>query len=195
MSEDPQFYEAEYPPVKVKAQLPEGMRLKVCVRVEHTLTDAGSQPRMCWPGRFQAAWRVLTGANAGSLLLAAALAVYLLVRFTALDSFPIYFFTDEAVQTVRAAELVRDGFSTGDEFLPTYFVNGGQYNLSVSVYLQLIPYLLFGKSVWVTRGVSVLVGLIAALAAAGGIVAANLMMLIGLDRLLGIRPFMKAAAA
>ncbi len=167
MSEDPQFYEAEYPPVKVKAQLPEGMRLKVCVRVEHTLTDAGSQPRMCWPGRFQAAWRVLTGANAGSLLLAAALAVYLLVRFTALDSFPIYFFTDEAVQTVRAAELVRDGFSTGDEFLPTYFVNGGQYNLSVSVYLQLIPYLLFGKSVWVTRGVSVLVGLIAALAAAG----------------------------
>ena len=35
----------------------------------------------------------------------------------------------------------------------------------------------------------------AALAAAGGIIAANLMMLIGLDRLLGIRPFMKAAAA
>ena len=163
-TEQPTPYEADYPPVKVKARLPQGVRLDVRVRVERAQPAAVPHPR---PERSEAAWKAWVRANAGGVLLAAALAVYLLVRFIGLDAFPIYFFTDEAVQTVRAAELVRDDFSSGDEYLPTYFNNGGQYNLGVSVYLQVIPYLLFGKSVWVTRGVSVLVGLIAALAAAG----------------------------
>lgn len=92
-----------------------------------------------------------------------ALAVYLLTRLIALPAFPIYFFTDEAVQTVLAADLVRDGFHGYDhQFLPTYFLNSYQYNLSASVYLQVIPYLLFGKSIWVTRGVAALATLIAA---------------------------------
>ncbi len=162
--EQPQSYEAEYPPVKVKARLPQGVCLDVRVRVEREQPAQPPHPR---PERSGAAWKAWVRANAGAVLLAGALAVYLLVRFIALDAFPIYFFTDEAVQTVRAAELVRDDFSSGDEYLPTYFNNGGQYNLGVSVYLQVVPYLLFGKSVWVTRGVSVLVGLIAALAVAG----------------------------
>lgn len=94
-----------------------------------------------------------------------ALAVYLLTRLIALPEFPIYFFTDEAVQTVLAADLVRDGWHGADKvLLPTYFFNAYQYNLSVSVYLQVLPYLLFGKSIWVTRGVSALVSLLAALA-------------------------------
>ncbi|NMC78219.1 MAG: hypothetical protein GYA59_02555, partial [Chloroflexi bacterium] len=92
-----------------------------------------------------------------------ALAVYLATRLIALPAFPIYFFTDEAVQTVLAADLVRDGFYGYDHlFLPTYFLNSYQYNLSTSVYLQVIPYLLFGKSIWVTRGVAALATLIAA---------------------------------
>jgi hypothetical protein len=93
------------------------------------------------------------------------LGVYLLTRLIGLTEYPIFFFTDEAVQTVLAADLVRDNFSGYDEvFLPTYFKNGPQYNLSLSVYLQVIPYLFFGKSVFVTRAVSVLVTLIAAVA-------------------------------
>jgi len=96
-------------------------------------------------------------------LFAVALLLYLLTRLWALDEFPIYFFTDEAVQTVRAADLVRDQFrGYSKEFLPTFFPNGNQYNLSVSVYLQVIPYLLFGYSVWVTRGVAALMTLLAA---------------------------------
>jgi hypothetical protein len=92
-----------------------------------------------------------------------ALAVYLLTRLVGLASFPIYFFTDEAVQTVSAADLIRDHFQDQEGvFLPTYFKNGPFYNLSLSVYLQVIPYLLFGKSVLVTRGTSVLVSLLAA---------------------------------
>lgn len=98
-------------------------------------------------------------------LIGLALAIYLATRFISLDSFPIYFFTDEAIQTNRAAELIQNHWQgDGHELLPTYFINGGQYNLGVSVYAQILPYLVFGKSIWVTRGVSVLLSLLAALA-------------------------------
>jgi hypothetical protein len=91
-------------------------------------------------------------------LITLALVLYLLSRFIGLSDYPIFFFTDEAVQTVSAADLVRDNFHSFEgDLLPTYFYNGYQFNLSFSVYLQLIPYLLFGKSILVTRGVSVLV--------------------------------------
>ncbi len=97
-------------------------------------------------------------------LLTAALVVYLAVRFIGLDSYPIYFFTDEAIQTVLVGDLVRDGFRDYQgELLPTFLKNGGQYNLGTSVYLQILPRMLFGKSIWVTRGTSVLLSLLAAL--------------------------------
>ena len=106
-------------------------------------------------------------------LIGLVLAVYLITRFIGLDSFPIYFFTDEAIQTVHAAELVQTGFlGEGNEFLPTYLINGGQYNLSTSVYIQVLPYLIFGKSIWVTRGICVLFSLLAALAV--GLISRNI---------------------
>ncbi len=90
--------------------------------------------------------------------------VYLSTRLIGLTQFPIYFFTDEAIQTVQAADFVRDDFQNSDkEFLPTYFVNGNQYNLSLSVYLQVLPYILFGKSEPVTRGTAVLATVIGAI--------------------------------
>jgi 4-amino-4-deoxy-L-arabinose transferase-like glycosyltransferase len=92
-----------------------------------------------------------------------ALLVYLSTHLVGLTRFPIYFFTDEAIQTLAAENLIRDNFL--DEFgtfLPTYFKNGPYYNLSVSVYLQVLPYLLFGKTVFVTRATSVLISMLAA---------------------------------
>ncbi len=87
--------------------------------------------------------------------------LYLVTRLIGLVQFPIYFFTDEAIQTVSAADLVRDHFYSPDKiFLPTYFQNGNFYNLSVSVYAQVIPYILFGKSILATRSVSVFVSLL-----------------------------------
>lgn len=95
------------------------------------------------------------------------LLIYLITHLVGLADYPIYFFTDEAVQTVLAGDLVRDGFKNEEGiFLPTYFKNGSQYNLSLSVYLQVIPYLIAGKSVFVTRFVSVLVTLVAAISIA-----------------------------
>ncbi len=100
-----------------------------------------------------------------SVLFVLGLMVYLASRLIGLEQFPIYFFSDEAVQTVLAADFVRDGLHGYDGvFFPTYFENASLYNLSVSVYLQIIPYLLFGKSVFVTRAVPGLVSASAVLA-------------------------------
>ena len=100
-----------------------------------------------------------------SLLFYLALLVYLLVRLIDLENFPIYFFSDEAIQTVRAADFVRDNFkSESQEFFPTYFKNSYQYNLGPSVYIQILPTLMFGKHIWVTRATSVLFTVLAALA-------------------------------
>ncbi len=90
--------------------------------------------------------------------------IYLATRLIGLARFPIYFFSDEAVQVVLAQDFIRDHFHGYDHVLfPTYFLNTYQYNLGTSVYLQVLPYLLFGKSVFVTRAVPVLVSLMAAL--------------------------------
>lgn len=92
-----------------------------------------------------------------------AIAVYLLTRLVCLTQFPIYFFTDEAIQSMSANDLVVLGFrDEAGRLLPTFFENGSQYNLGFSVYLQLIPNLLFGRSVLVTRGTAVLATLVAA---------------------------------
>ena len=47
--------------------------------------------------------------RADTLLFALALAVYLATRLAGLSSYPIYFFTDEAVQTVLADEFIDRG--------------------------------------------------------------------------------------
>ncbi len=122
-----------------------------------------------WARQLGAAWRSATDVRDRPLtilLFGLAVGVYAITRFWRLDQFPIYFFTDEAVQTLRAASLVAHGFRDSlGTWLPTYFQNGASYNLSLSVYVQVLPYLLFGKSVVVTRGTSALISFLAALAA------------------------------
>jgi hypothetical protein len=100
------------------------------------------------------------------VLFTIAIGLYLSTRLIGLSNFPIYFFTDEAVQTVMAEDFVHNGLRNyNDELLPTYFNKDSTYNLSsVSVYVQVIPYLLFGKSVFATRAVSVLISTLGALA-------------------------------
>ncbi len=97
-------------------------------------------------------------------LLGAALLIYLFSRLVALAEYPIYFFTDEANQTLLALDFWRDGLRNyAGDFLPVYFKNVYQYNLSLSVYLQLLPALLFGRSIELTRGVPALVSALAPL--------------------------------
>jgi hypothetical protein len=170
--------------VHIRVEAPAGTRVRITVEsqsvheaapvIQTTLIDAPKgQPAarlpLLAPAR-QASRRLMSRIGAIQLrwnwavvFFAIATATYLLVRVIRLPDFPIYFFTDEAVQTVLAQDFLRDGLRGYDkELLPTYFLNSYQYNLGVSVYAQVIPYLLFGKSVWVTRGVSVLFSLLAA---------------------------------
>jgi len=108
---------------------------------------------MAWAGRLENA------------LLLLSLGVYLAVRLIRLADFPIWFFADEAIQTLLASDFIRDGLRDFHGHLfPTYFLNVYGYNENLTVYVQVIPYLLFGKSVFVTRAVSVLVTAFGALA-------------------------------
>src|ERR1041385_8142652 len=93
-----------------------------------------------------------------------AIALYLITRLIGLKQFPIYFFTDEAIQSQTIVDLIKNGYhDPAGVWLPTYFRNGEYYNLSLSVYLQWLPSLLFGKSAVATRATSVFVTLIAAI--------------------------------
>jgi 4-amino-4-deoxy-L-arabinose transferase-like glycosyltransferase len=92
------------------------------------------------------------------------LLIYLLVRVIGLEQFPIYFFTDEAAQTILAQDFLRDHFiNYAGELWPTFFENGGKYNLGLSVYTQIIPLILFGRSIFVTRMVTVFFSFLAAI--------------------------------
>ena len=190
---NPSEQELEAAKLHIRAELPPGARLEVTLRLESTRGGEGvertlsfenptdqaalveengsvqavSLSRQPWHERlwkwFQRTAASLPG-NPAAWLMALALAVYLLTRLIGLERFPIYFFTDEAVQTVLASDLLDQGLkSYNEELLPTFFVNGGQYNLGVSVYAQVLPSFFLPRSEFVTRGVSVLISLIAAL--------------------------------
>lgn len=94
-----------------------------------------------------------------------AIAVYLLTRLIGLTQFPIYFFTDEAIQSLSMMDLIQNEYrDSAGVWFPTFFRNGDYYNIGLSVYLQWLPAILFGKSAVATRVISVLVTLVAAVA-------------------------------
>ena len=92
-----------------------------------------------------------------------ALGLYLATRLIGLTKFPIFFFTDEALQTQFIADLIKNGYRNGEGmFLPPAFRNGDYFTLGMGVYTQWLPYVLFGKSAFLTRATSALVTVIAA---------------------------------
>lgn len=157
----------ENAPIQVSVKAPPGASVRLTL--EALPAGAPGYPKARWDGDGKLSRRARAALRAGrlslpGLLFGCSLLVYLATRLAGLEDFPIYFFTDEAVQTVMASDFVRDGWRNHQqELLPTYFSNGPTFNLSsVSVYLQVIPYLLFGKSVFVTRAVSALVSALGA---------------------------------
>jgi hypothetical protein len=177
--------------VQVSVDLPEGESVRVtiesvgkgkasaAVQTERWVSGASGHPAARLPApaageAVETGWNRLRSAaqnglssfwlsarTSGRSLFYLALAIYLLSRIIGLTRWPIYFFTDEAVQTNFAAELWKGGLTWHNgEVLPTFFENAGQYEMNFSVYVQLIPYLIFGNSVFVNRAVSVLVTLL-----------------------------------
>jgi hypothetical protein len=103
----------------------------------------------------------------GVVLFYAALLVYMLTRFIGLTQFPISFLGDEAAQTLFAETLINNHFQdpvTGLYF-PVYVeMAGNRWTPLLPMYFQAASLTLFGKSVLVTRGTSVIIGLLAAIA-------------------------------
>lgn len=100
-----------------------------------------------------------------TLLFWAALFVYLITRLIGLTQFPIYFFVDEALQSQFAADLVANDFRDPNGILfPPAFRNNEYFTLGMGVYMQVLPYLLFGKSAVVTRATSAIISILVAFA-------------------------------
>ena len=92
--------------------------------------------------------------------------VYLFTRLVALRAWPIYFFADEAAQTLYAETLVANRFQdvVNHIFLPIYVEADGQrWTPLLSMYIQAVTMTLFGKSLLVTRATSAIVSLLAAI--------------------------------
>jgi len=96
--------------------------------------------------------------------LALALLIYALTRLIGLSNFPNYFSCDEAISAVWAQSLLRDGLrdTTTGELLPTFVRNDGQYSLSATVYLLLLPVRVLGTSIALVRGLTALLSLLMA---------------------------------
>ena len=131
-------------------------------RSAHETVIPAAKPAWHWT-TFDAIKSRLQSYNLATWLFICAVAVYLLTRLIGLTQFPIYFFTDEAIQSLSMVDLMKNGYrDPAGVLFPTYFRNGDYYNIGLSVYLQWLPAILFGKSAVATRVMSILVTLIAA---------------------------------
>ncbi|HMP40699.1 MAG TPA: DUF104 domain-containing protein [Roseiflexaceae bacterium] len=137
--------------------LPEGTLVALTVSAQgDQATDSVAQSAVVPEGRV--ARRVLL--VAGLVLL-----FYLSTRLVGLEAYPIYFFSDEAIQSVLARDLLDAGLrdNTGT-FLPPFFRNADRWNLSLSIYVHAVSVALFGVSIFVNRATSVVVSMLAVLA-------------------------------
>lgn len=93
------------------------------------------------------------------------LGVYLVTRLVRLEEFPIYFFADEAVQTLFAEQLIRSGFrDTSSIWVPVYVeAAASRWTPLLSMYFHALSLTLFGKSIFITRATSAVISLLAPL--------------------------------
>ncbi len=137
------------------------------VRVEiEPMSGVLSQPRLAFR-RWTWATSDLTGIliksiSLAALLSTAALLIYAVTRFYALESYPIYFFGDEAVQTVYGENLIANRFHSQDGTLLPMYVDfaGNRWAPLLSMYFHALSLTLFGKSVLVSRATSALISLL-----------------------------------
>ncbi len=101
------------------------------------------------------------------LLFLLSLGVYLVTRLIRLEDFPIYFFADEAVQTLFAEQLIKSGFRDAQGvWLPVYVeAAASRWTPLLPMYFHALTLTLFGKSIFVTRATSAVISVLAPLAA------------------------------
>jgi hypothetical protein len=119
------------------------------------LRQVSQQARRLWR------WKLPTS------LFALALLIYLITHLTGLLRYPIYFFSDEAMQPLFAQTLMQNRFvdKQNDIFLPLYVeVDGNRWAPLLPMYFHALTMSLFGKTAVVTRATSAIFSILAALA-------------------------------
>jgi hypothetical protein len=167
----PQSYEAVYRDGAILPALPLELEENSNVNVTIETQIGVSRGRAAWERWWWATIEMLQiffrSLSLGTLLFWAGLAVYLLTRFIGLSQFPISFLGDEAAQTLYAETLINNRFHdpvTG-LYLPIYVeAAGNRWTPLLSMYIHAATLTLFGKSVLVTRGTSIAIGLLVAIA-------------------------------
>src|SRR5579859_2253357 len=125
-----------------------------------TLNVFGLRVEVSRPNARPVAW----AATASGVLFAISLGIYAFTRLWALDRFPIYFFADETANPLFAADLIAHGFrDAAGHWFPLYFAAAAnRWTPLLSVYVHIIPLLVFGQSLWVTRATSAIFSIVAA---------------------------------
>jgi 4-amino-4-deoxy-L-arabinose transferase-like glycosyltransferase len=116
-----------------------------------------------WP-----VWRSVTPARPEVLLVLVSAAVYLVSRLWAIDSFPIYFYSDEVNYVLFGEQAIERGLVGIDGSWPAVYVewDTNRWGPAAGMYLQGLAALAFGKRIWIARGIEALTSLGGVLAVA-----------------------------
>ena len=81
------------------------------------------------------------------------LIIFTITRTVEIDKFPIYFFCDEAFHQIYAQALLDNGFrDSRGVLLPLYIEKASnRWVPQITLYLYMLPVLIWGKSVVLTR--------------------------------------------
>ncbi len=136
---------------------------------EQKAAKPASQPtQVPFPQPVNKNWTAWLSQHTAWVFGAVALLISLALITWRLEDFPIYFFGDEAYQVLFAETLIKNNFlAANPQGIPIYIeAAGNRWTPMISTYLHAITLLVFGKSIFVTRLTTGLVGL-------AGIVAAG----------------------
>ncbi len=102
-----------------------------------------------------------------SLAVAAAV-LYVITRLWAIDSFPLFFYSDEVNYVLFGEQIYQRGLVGEDGSWPAVYVewDTNRWGPALGVYLQGLMALVFGKHIWVARATEALVSLGGVLAVA-----------------------------
>lgn len=106
-------------------------------------------------------WRRLTPARPEPLLALVAAAFYLVSRLWAIDSFPVYFYSDEANYVLFGQQAIERGLVGNDGSWPAIYVewDTNRWGPAAGMYLQGLAALVFGRRIWIARGIEAVTSL------------------------------------
>ncbi|HLO14229.1 MAG TPA: glycosyltransferase family 39 protein [Anaerolineales bacterium] len=168
--------------VTITAELPPGTLLTLTIHTEadgktsvnqqyrlplpssRSISQSYSSGLRIWLDKLLAQGIVIAR-HPGRVLLGVTVVIYLLVIGSRLSDFPIYFFGDEAIQAVFAERLISNNWiSVNTDRIPIYVeAAGNRWTPLISMYFHAIAIELFGKSIFVTRFTTGLIGMLGAI--------------------------------